>query len=163
MHPPGLLSSPYCPLGLAEYVKLAVEADTAQEYQSAIDNYIKAIEYFNAHLKYDKNPASRDAIRSKVRTRMRGLASQGGCPCPRGPGCNTLPPPASFTAAQCKEYITRATSLKESLEKGQQQQNGSAGDAAQATGGKTKNKEVRCWVLPGWAICMLVSAAHLMA
>ena len=40
--------------------------DTAQNYDKALENYMHALEYFSVHLKYEKNPRSRDAIMSKV-------------------------------------------------------------------------------------------------
>ena len=49
-----------------DYVKAAVEADNAGEYQRALDNYTSALEYFKTHLKYEKNPRAKDAITAKV-------------------------------------------------------------------------------------------------
>lgn len=53
------------PRPLAEFAKLAVEADSNGKYQEAVDNYIKAVEFFFVHLKYDKNPSSAAAINAK--------------------------------------------------------------------------------------------------
>lgn len=47
-------------------MKEAVAQDNAQEYQKALENYMHALEYFSAHLKYEKNPRSKEAITSKV-------------------------------------------------------------------------------------------------
>ena len=40
--------------------------DNAQNYQKALENYMHALEYFSTHLKYEKNPRSKEAITSKV-------------------------------------------------------------------------------------------------
>lgn len=50
---------------IAEYVNKAVAADNCGDYREAIDNYGHAVEYFNVHLKYDKNPQSVKAIKAK--------------------------------------------------------------------------------------------------
>eukprot|EP00887_Chlorella_sp_A99_P006851 scaffold2.g6851.t1 len=50
-----------------EYVKQAVEADQAQDWQRALDLYTAALEYFKTHLKYEKNPRSKEAIQAKFR------------------------------------------------------------------------------------------------
>ena len=42
-----------------EFVKLAVAADEAGEYEKALQNYKSALEYFSTHLKYEKNPRSK--------------------------------------------------------------------------------------------------------
>ena len=51
----------------AEYVKEAVQEDTAGNYAKALELYKIALEYFSTHLKYEKNPRARDAIIAKVR------------------------------------------------------------------------------------------------
>jgi MIT (microtubule interacting and transport) domain len=51
---------------LAEYVKQAVELDTEEKYEQAFEYYMKGLEQFQLHCKYDKNPASRDAIQKKM-------------------------------------------------------------------------------------------------
>ena len=48
-----------------EYARKAVEADNRKDWQEAIDNYGYAIEYFQVHLKYDKNPSMQAAIKAK--------------------------------------------------------------------------------------------------
>jgi vacuolar protein-sorting-associated protein 4 len=50
-----------------EFVKVAVAEDEAGNYERALTNYKAALEYFSTHLKYEKNPRSRDAIMSKFR------------------------------------------------------------------------------------------------
>jgi hypothetical protein len=50
----------------AEYVKQAVELDTDEKYEQAFEYYMKGLEQFSLHCKYDKNPASRDAIQKKM-------------------------------------------------------------------------------------------------
>lgn len=50
----------------AEYVKHAVELDTEEKYDQAFEYYMKGLEQFSLHCKYDKNPASRDAIQKKM-------------------------------------------------------------------------------------------------
>jgi vacuolar protein-sorting-associated protein 4 len=52
-------------LYVAEYVNKAVEADKDNRLQEALDNYLHAIDYFQVHLKYDKNPKSSEAIKSR--------------------------------------------------------------------------------------------------
>jgi vacuolar protein-sorting-associated protein 4 len=51
-----------------EYVKEAVAADEAGEYDKAFKSYMTALEYFKTHLKYEKNPRSKEAITLKVST-----------------------------------------------------------------------------------------------
>jgi hypothetical protein len=43
-----------------------VEEDNYENYEKAYELYLKALEYFQAHLKYDKNPRSREVITAKV-------------------------------------------------------------------------------------------------
>jgi len=49
-----------------ETVSKAIEADTAQEYEKALDLYLRALEYFKVALKYEKNPTSKELIMRKV-------------------------------------------------------------------------------------------------
>jgi len=49
-----------------EYAKLAVEADNRNEWEEAKNYYMQAVEYFTVHMKYDKNPNSKQAIHAKV-------------------------------------------------------------------------------------------------
>lgn len=49
-----------------EYVKQAVELDTEEKYEQAFEYYMRGLEQFSLHCKYDKNPASRDAIQKKM-------------------------------------------------------------------------------------------------
>jgi vacuolar protein-sorting-associated protein 4 len=49
-----------------ELAKEAVEEDNKQNWQQALDLYKRALEYFTTHLKYDKNPKSRQMITAKV-------------------------------------------------------------------------------------------------
>jgi vacuolar protein-sorting-associated protein 4 len=44
----------------------AVENDTAGQYEQAFDNYMKALEQFALHCKYDKNPSSKAQIQKKM-------------------------------------------------------------------------------------------------
>lgn len=50
-----------------EYVKQAVAEDTAGNYKEALSLYMHSLEYFSTHLKYEKNPRSKEAIKVKVR------------------------------------------------------------------------------------------------
>jgi vacuolar protein-sorting-associated protein 4 len=50
-----------------EYVKTAVAEDEAGNYERALAHYKAALEYFSTHLKYEKNPRSREAIMGKFR------------------------------------------------------------------------------------------------
>lgn len=49
-----------------EAVKKAIDADTATEYEKAYQLYYQALELFMLALKWEKNPKSKDMIRSKV-------------------------------------------------------------------------------------------------
>jgi vacuolar protein-sorting-associated protein 4 len=51
-----------------DFVKEAVAADEAGEYDKAFKSYMTALEYFKTHLKYEKNPRSKEAITLKVST-----------------------------------------------------------------------------------------------
>lgn len=51
-----------------EYVKEAVAEDKAENYERALELYMHALEYFSTHLKYEKNPRSKEAITNKVRS-----------------------------------------------------------------------------------------------
>lgn len=44
----------------------AVREDQDGNYQKAFDLYKIALDYFSAHLKYEKNPRSKEAIQQKV-------------------------------------------------------------------------------------------------
>ena len=48
-----------------DFVKEAVAEDTAGNYEKALSLYINALEYFKTHLKYEKNPRSKEAITAK--------------------------------------------------------------------------------------------------
>ena len=50
----------------AEYVKEAVQEDNDGNYKEAFELYKKALEYFSAHLKYEKNPRAKETITMKV-------------------------------------------------------------------------------------------------
>lgn len=50
-----------------EYVTEAVKEDQDGNYQKAFDLYKIALDYFSAHLKYEKNPRSKEAIQQKFR------------------------------------------------------------------------------------------------
>ena len=50
-----------------ELAKEAVEEDRKENWAAALDLYKRALEYFGTHLKYDKNPKSREMISNKVR------------------------------------------------------------------------------------------------
>ena len=49
-----------------EYVKEAVNEDKNENYERAFELYMTALEYFKTHLKYEKNPRSKEAITLKV-------------------------------------------------------------------------------------------------
>ena len=51
-----------------EFVKQAVNEDTAGNYEKALALYMHALDYFQTHLKYEKNPRSKEAIKVKVST-----------------------------------------------------------------------------------------------
>ena len=53
-------------MSAAEYVKEAVAEDKAENYEKALELYMHALEYFSTHLKYEKNPRSKEAITTKV-------------------------------------------------------------------------------------------------
>ena len=48
-----------------EFVKEAVAEDTAGNYQKALDLYVNALNYFETHLKYEKNPQAAKMIKAK--------------------------------------------------------------------------------------------------
>lgn len=49
-----------------ELVKQAVAEDDAANYTKAFALYMSALDYFNTHLKYEKNPKVRDSIKAKL-------------------------------------------------------------------------------------------------
>jgi hypothetical protein len=56
------------PRGLCtECVQEAVALDNQEKWQGALDNYMRALEFFSLHCKYDNNPASRETIQNKMR------------------------------------------------------------------------------------------------
>ncbi|XP_030957082.1 protein SUPPRESSOR OF K(+) TRANSPORT GROWTH DEFECT 1-like [Quercus lobata] len=48
-----------------EYVKQAIQEDSAGNYAKAFPLYMNALEYFKAHLKYEKDPKIKEAITQK--------------------------------------------------------------------------------------------------
>ncbi|EFN55151.1 hypothetical protein CHLNCDRAFT_134244 [Chlorella variabilis] len=50
-----------------ELAKEAVEEDNKQNWAAALELYKRALEYFSTHLKYDKNPKSREMISNKFK------------------------------------------------------------------------------------------------
>mmetsp|Transcript_31212 Transcript_31212/g.88483 ORF Transcript_31212/g.88483 Transcript_31212/m.88483 type:complete len:309 (-) Transcript_31212:868-1794(-) len=50
-----------------DLVKQAVEEDKNENYEAAYDLYVRALDHFNAHLKYDKNPQSKAVITAKFK------------------------------------------------------------------------------------------------
>lgn len=50
----------------AEYIKEAVAEDKAENYEKAFEAYMNGLEYFKTHLKYEKNPRSKEAITVKA-------------------------------------------------------------------------------------------------
>ena len=54
----------------SEYVKQAVAEDRAENYEKAFELYMTALEFFKTHLKYEKNPKSKEAIMAKVRNHL---------------------------------------------------------------------------------------------
>lgn len=49
-----------------------MQEDNAGNLQRAFELYKIALEYFSTHLKYEKNPRSKEAITAKVRGAQRG-------------------------------------------------------------------------------------------
>lgn len=49
-----------------ELIKEAVQEDENGNYEKAIAKYTNGLEYFQRHMKYDKNEQSRQAIKAKV-------------------------------------------------------------------------------------------------
>ncbi|KAI4332493.1 hypothetical protein L6164_017397 [Bauhinia variegata] len=54
-----------------EYVKQAIQEDTAGNYAKAFPLYTNALEYFKTHLKYEKNPQIKEAITQKFEEYLR--------------------------------------------------------------------------------------------
>ena len=54
-----------------EYVKQAVQEDNAGNYAKAFPLYMNALEYFKAHLNYEKNPKIQEAIQHKFTEYLR--------------------------------------------------------------------------------------------
>ncbi|KAM0045273.1 putative vesicle-fusing ATPase [Helianthus debilis subsp. tardiflorus] len=54
-----------------EYVKQAVQEDTAGNYAKAFPLYMNALEYFKTHLKYENDPKIREAITQKFTEYLR--------------------------------------------------------------------------------------------
>ena len=54
-----------------EYVRQAVQQDTAGNYSRAFPLYMNALEYFRTHLKYEKNPKIKEAITLKFTEYLR--------------------------------------------------------------------------------------------
>lgn len=50
----------------AEFVKIAVAADSEGNLPVALENYKIALDYFSTHLKYEKNPRAKETITQKV-------------------------------------------------------------------------------------------------
>eukprot|EP00193_Tetraselmis_chui_P004737 CAMPEP_0177767332 /NCGR_PEP_ID=MMETSP0491_2-20121128/9035_1 /TAXON_ID=63592 /ORGANISM="Tetraselmis chuii, Strain PLY429" /LENGTH=225 /DNA_ID=CAMNT_0019283873 /DNA_START=470 /DNA_END=1144 /DNA_ORIENTATION=+ len=48
-----------------EFANSAVEEDNAENYEKAYELYLKALGYFEVHLKYDKNKRSKEVIKAK--------------------------------------------------------------------------------------------------
>ena len=51
----------------AENIKLAVKHDNDEEFEKAFDCYMRALEQFQLHCKYDKNEHSKATIQEKMR------------------------------------------------------------------------------------------------
>ena len=85
---------------LAEYVKEAVAEDRAENYERAFELYMTALEFFKTHLKYEKNPKSKEAITAKVR---RTIVCQ---------ACLSHSNHNSGSRLQFKEYLQRAEDIK---------------------------------------------------
>ena len=49
-----------------EMVKQAIESDTVQDYEKAYQQYYSALELFMLALKWEKNPKSKEMIRTKA-------------------------------------------------------------------------------------------------
>ena len=62
-----------------ELAKEAVEEDRKENWAAALDLYKRALEYFGTHLKYDKNPKSREMISNKVGEWWGAVFGAGGC------------------------------------------------------------------------------------
>ncbi|KAJ0848592.1 putative vesicle-fusing ATPase [Helianthus annuus] len=54
-----------------EYIKQAVQEDNARNYAKAFPLYMNALEYFKAHMKYERNPKIIEAIMTKFTEYMR--------------------------------------------------------------------------------------------
>ena len=54
----------------AEYVTEAVSYDNQEQFEKAFEFYMKALDQFSLHCKYDKNPASKEMIQNKMREYM---------------------------------------------------------------------------------------------
>ena len=55
-----------------EFVKEAVAEDNAGNYEKALKLYMNALEYLKTHLKYEKNPRSKETLTAKVNTEKEG-------------------------------------------------------------------------------------------
>lgn len=64
----GLVPLEWCSLSLlcTEFVKEAVKEDEAGNFEKALSLYLSALQYFQTHLKYEKNPQAHAAIKAKV-------------------------------------------------------------------------------------------------
>ena len=49
-----------------EYAKKAVEEDMNNNHEEALQNYRRALDWFQSHLKYEKNEKQREVILNKV-------------------------------------------------------------------------------------------------
>ena len=47
-------------------VQRAVQEDDAGDYRAALKHYVDALDYFAAHLRYERNPKVRDAIAARL-------------------------------------------------------------------------------------------------
>jgi vacuolar protein-sorting-associated protein 4 len=47
-------------------VRRAVQEDDAGDYPAALQHYVHALDYFAAHLRYERNPKVRDAIAARL-------------------------------------------------------------------------------------------------
>ncbi|KAJ0476355.1 putative vesicle-fusing ATPase [Helianthus annuus] len=82
-----------------EYVKQAVQEDTAGNYAKAFPLYMNALEYFRTHLKYEKDPKIREAITQKFTEylrraeEIRAVIDEGRGPAASGGASAVQPPP----------------------------------------------------------------------
>eukprot|EP00238_Polyblepharides_amylifera_P002987 CAMPEP_0196589196 /NCGR_PEP_ID=MMETSP1081-20130531/62963_1 /TAXON_ID=36882 /ORGANISM="Pyramimonas amylifera, Strain CCMP720" /LENGTH=447 /DNA_ID=CAMNT_0041911927 /DNA_START=203 /DNA_END=1546 /DNA_ORIENTATION=+ len=90
-----------------QFVKQAVEDDNAGNYESAFSNYMHALDYFQTHLKYEKNPRSKEAITKKFTEYLeRAEQVRGILDAQRGVGADPVGP-AGATATNSQQALLK--------------------------------------------------------